>query len=586
MPLTSKRFDPFETGQIQGKPVAVPADGQAGRAAVEWRWHARWILGIGLAFLLVQAFVPLIEFTQRGDDAFYYFKVALNYSRLGFWTFDGIHPTNGVQPLWAILLSGLAQLCAWVGITDAYVMARVFVGFTAVVQFAAAVALYAFLARIVSVGTGLIAAGAFMFPLGMAWGRTWGMESPLYALMLVAVVAFYIFRFRPNPGMKTAALMGALLGLLALSRLNGGFLIPCLFLYHLFSGDRAGFGKRLQHLTVAGVVATAVLLPSFIINYLSTGHVLPISGSVKGVLTELALRAENVQSRFSIDFLKLIYWRWYAAVPRYFSDRFLEGTWPTGLRAFFPNGMPFLMAAGAAAVLAFAPGLTGTMREWMRVLRERFARLKPLWFFVVFAVMDSIISVWLYPTHGYSIVRWWMVPNELMLVTLSATLLAASISYASRRIEPLRRGRYAVAIVSVMIGLYGWQVATYFWNGKLDYRPWSLSWNDEMYRATQWMNENVPSGERIGSWNAGVVGYYSDHAVINLDGLINNFELLPYIRERRLADYITEKQIRYLSDMERYVERSGVGEQLKLTEVYSNYSEFLKHPYKVYRVDR
>src|SRR5215218_5629715 len=67
------------------------------------------------AFLVVMshAFVPAEEFIHRGDDAYYYFKVAANFPDAGRWTFDTIHSTNGVQPLWAIILTSLAQLLSW-----------------------------------------------------------------------------------------------------------------------------------------------------------------------------------------------------------------------------------------------------------------------------------------------------------------------------------------------------------------------------------------------------------------------------------------------------------------------------------------
>jgi len=61
---------------------------------------------------------PLDEFIHRTDDAFYYFKTAFNYPVTGFWSFDTIHSTNGVQPLWAWMMTALAQVMAWLGVLE------------------------------------------------------------------------------------------------------------------------------------------------------------------------------------------------------------------------------------------------------------------------------------------------------------------------------------------------------------------------------------------------------------------------------------------------------------------------------------
>src|SRR5690606_1922694 len=122
----------------------------------------------------------------RGDDAYYYFQVAAGYPRLGFWSFDGIHPTNGVQPLWAMILTSVAVMLDQVGVTDPHVLARLFVACAAICHFGSCLLLFHLLARTVSTPTALIAAGAFLFPMGIVWSRLWGMENSLYALLLVA----------------------------------------------------------------------------------------------------------------------------------------------------------------------------------------------------------------------------------------------------------------------------------------------------------------------------------------------------------------------------------------------------------------
>ena len=44
------------------------------------------------------------------DDTYYYLQTAWNAKMLGFVTFDGLHPTNGVQLLWFVIIFLLALL--------------------------------------------------------------------------------------------------------------------------------------------------------------------------------------------------------------------------------------------------------------------------------------------------------------------------------------------------------------------------------------------------------------------------------------------------------------------------------------------
>ena len=56
------------------------------------------------------------------------------------------------------------------------------------------------------------------------------------------------------------------------------------------------------------------------------------------------------------------------------------------------------------------------------------------------------------------------------------------------------------------------------------------------------------TGARVGSWNAGVFGYYFRNGiVVGLDGLVNN-DVYPYIRDRSVSKYCNQNRIRYFVD--------------------------------------
>lgn len=250
---TTGRFTSGEVvaGTTSAAPLSPPA-AVAAQLDTRTRTWALIVLSGALFSLLAQAFVPIEEFIHRGDDAYYYFKVAANYPRLGYWSFDGAHPTNGVQPLWAVVLTGVAQALSWAGVTEPHLLARAFVGLTALLHFASSLLLFNLLARKVSTGTGIAVGGAFLFPLGIVWARVWGMENSLYALTLVGTISYFHLTFLRRPATRPAIILGLLFGLTALSRLTAGIFVACLLGYYLLRGSGEGFMTRLRLAVIAG----------------------------------------------------------------------------------------------------------------------------------------------------------------------------------------------------------------------------------------------------------------------------------------------------------------------------------------------
>lgn len=52
---------------------------------------------------------------------------------------------------------------------------------------------------------------------------------------------------------------------------------------------------------------------------------------------------------------------------------------------------------------------------------------------------------------------------------------------------------------------------------------------------------------KVGSWNAGIIGYYQGGKVVNLDGLVNN-SIRPYIESNKVWEYLEEHNIQYTMD--------------------------------------
>lgn len=66
----------------------------------------------------------------------------------------------------------------------------------------------------------------------------------------------------------------------------------------------------------------------------------------------------------------------------------------------------------------------------------------------------------------------------------------------------------------------------------------------DAYNASQYFKTIDGMGA---SWNSGVLGYFCNGRIINLDGLVND-EIFPYIKNKTALDYIKMRKIDYIID--------------------------------------
>ena len=74
--------------------------------------------------------------------------------------------------------------------------------------------------------------------------------------------------------------------------------------------------------------------------------------------------------------------------------------------------------------------------------------------------------------------------------------------------------------------------------------PYALQ--KDLYEAAQFVRSSPPEN-LYGSWNAGILGYFSDNRVVNIDGLAND-KIFEYVKKKNLFEYFSHRKITHLID--------------------------------------
>lgn len=176
---------------------------------------------------------------------------------------------------------------------------------------------------------------------------------------------------------------------------------------------------------------------------------------------------------------------------------------------FLPRPLILLAVAGAAVFAVLRRGAVDTLN-------------KPL---VLGALMICAGYVAVYALNGS--VQYWYAANFF-----PAAAVLAAVLWSSLAPDRAMAGRVAVAL---FLASAVYQQANPPW-------PWAKASRE----AGEYLKAH-PEVSPVGSWNAGITGYFAERPVVNLDGLVND-DVYNYVAEGRLAHYLRDRHIAYVTD--------------------------------------
>lgn len=455
-------------------------------------WVARYYFSIsGEGFAL-----------HHEDDVQYYLKIAQNLSNRFPFTFDRLQPTNGFHPLWVLVLQ---PLCLWFTQPEDLVRAAFILQF---LMFVACVALLYLILLTVTNKSRLIALCiSLYFALDNHFYKTIinGLETPLFVFLCLLLLLLLLRGHEViASGQRWSVGIGLLCGLVILSRLDGGF-------FHVF-GLMIALGILSRHrATLRGMAAAALACGLPVALYLGlcmayTGSPWPVSGLIKalraaGPPDHSMLAVLDFPNLYNFDYFPLLlsnhlpFDRWAAHLPGSYHSYYVEAP-----RHILFSSAAWILVYGCYAVLRF---------------RDRHAEpaaVSCLTWFAVSALVLVGFNKHFYNYRGDILPYWYPVTFSIAQLLL--------VGYIISKIE-WSRGRWlGVMLIAILMTAFVTKSLAIHQDRKhwLMARAGYTNWLDAAY----WLRDHSDPDARAAAYNAGIIGFFSERRVMNLDGLVNS----------------------------------------------------------------
>ena len=440
------------------------------------------VFALSVAFIL---FADIREIIFRvPDDASYYLKIGENFnSGLGF-TFDGINRTNGFQPLWQYAIIFITFL--YRGSPESTL--RLVLLIQVILLYFSGIILFKFLSQYFEKKI-VLTAGIF-YIIFVFFQSINGMETALL-VFFISLLITYSDRYRVliNNNLRNEFVFGLIFGLIILARLDSVFfIIPVgvIFILKFLFNDKQ---KTLMPVFVFFSGAGLIILPYLIYNYVQFQNIIPISGYLKSSFPEINFnnKLNNMLHYREIlfAFSAMIYLGWFAA-------------------KFKRNKNNFYLSS--LAVMS-----SGVVLLFLYIL-----------FF-----MNWVIFSWYFITYSLFVSLAVCLPMKFIL-SKQKNHIGAALFWG----------------FTIFISLY-YGIKTYN-TFSADYINLGSNWNIESYKASQWTKSNTGKADIFAMKDAGHFSYFSEREVINLDGLVNNFDYQEVIKNKSLNKYLKDNNVKYI----------------------------------------
>jgi hypothetical protein len=388
---------------------------------------------------------------------------------------------------------------------------------------AAGVALIGLFRRFTSPGLAVVGALCWLANPFALYLSFQGVESALYAFALVLLLRTVLhFIAAPTTELLPHLQLGGALALCFLARTEAGILalVTCAVAPALRKSP-VWSRSTLRSALLIAVTFTLCVVPWFVYCWLATGSPWQSSGVAKALWADQLLSALSAPERLIRDLVVV--------------GRWLAPPWIGRLDFPFEGTNPFV-------IVAMIPAAIGLLRAARQPLANLSLIAWSAWLLGVTILTGAIYGLVYWDTPD-----WYHTQPALLLFVLLYVWIARTDPTAGRRWRAVMSTVVPVALL--LLSLFG-AFAFYF------DPPINYAWQRDFYNSEPDFEKQVPPGEAIACFNAGIPAFFGQRRIVNLDGLVND-SVVPYFRARKLERYFRDEGIHYLADEPYYLKRAA-----------------------------
>ena len=471
------------------------------------------LIFITIVSRLALAFRPEWKICSRPfiDDAFYIFNVSQHIAAGAGLTVDGIHQTNGIQPLITFIYApffAIARGDSLLGLRLCFILVALWDALSVL-----------FIAKLIRrlfrqnpndetplwCRPPIIAAFLWTVLYSIQVHTTNGLETGLYSFLLICCCYNYatIRSQKTKPSYYQWIGFGVLLGITVLARIDSVIFVIVFAFVELFRLKE----KAIIHVAVFGTIALIISSPWWIFNFTVFGSVMPQSGQSEMERFVLDFNifcgASTIANMFTVVFF----------LPKFSLPYWFHGVWFVFMSLFV-----YVVAR--------------RFHVWKYLQQNvNLASLSPLFFFGLVLVLYYIFFF----AAPYFLERYFQPLRIFWIILVASSIPLLHKVYqllSPRRALLTRIGLSIFSIVAAGFTIWGYG-HNFIMNEPID-----------LYKAAIWAREHPHA--KIGMTQSGIASFLSPN-VINLDGKVN-IEALAAIQHSDIGGYIVSHNLDYIND--------------------------------------